>query len=119
MELESCRVCGGDGRIANSFGGSSKTCPSCRGTGRRSNEPLFHDVTKTKASHHRPSNREVRVEKPTWPSSSSGVQLATEVRGSSLSEETKARLVRDIIEYESTHGSCTKTFMRKVKKELR
>jgi len=47
------------------------------------------------------------------------VQLATEVRGSSLSEETKMRLVRDIIEYESTHGSCTKTFIRKVKKELR
>jgi hypothetical protein len=118
MESESCRVCGGDGRIANSFGGSEKTCPSCRGSGRRSVEPLFRDVTKTKESHHLPTNRAARVEKPIWPSSPDGVLLATEVRGSRLPDDTKSRLIREIIEYEASHGHCTKTFLRKVKKEL-
>ena len=119
MESESCRVCGGDGRITNSFGGSSKTCPSCHGTGRRSNEPLFRDVTRTKPSHHRPTNgAPVREEKPTWPSTAAGTQLATLVKASALAEDTKTRIVREIIEYEGTHGSCTKTFTRKVKKQL-
>lgn len=118
MESETCRVCGGDGRITNSFGGSSKTCPACHGTGRRSNDPLWHDVTKTKASHHQPTNRIVREEKPTWPSTSAGVELATLVKASSLAEDTKTRLVREIIEYEASHGSCTKTFVRKVRKQL-
>lgn len=118
MESDSCRVCGGDGRIANSLGGSDKTCPSCRGSGRRSVEPLFRDVTKTKESHYRTSNMATRVEKPTWPSSSAGAALANEVRASGHSENTKAQLVREIIEYEESHGSCTKTFVRKIKKQL-
>jgi DnaJ-class molecular chaperone len=118
MESESCRICGGDGRITNSFGGSSKTCPGCHGTGRRSNEPLWHDVTKTKASHHQPTNRAVKEEKQTWPSTASGAQLATSVKNSGLAEDTKTRLVREIIEYEASHGSCTKTFERKIRKQL-
>lgn len=37
MELETCRMCGGDGRIGNALagGGSSARCPSCQGTGPR------------------------------------------------------------------------------------
>jgi hypothetical protein len=80
---------------------------------------LFRDVTKTKESHHRPTNRVVKVEKPTWPSSAGGAALAIEVRDSGLADETKTRLIREIIEYEESHGTCTKTFVRKVKKQLR
>jgi hypothetical protein len=47
-----------------------------------------------------------------------GTQLATLVKASALAEDTKTRIVREIIEYEGTHGSCTKTFTRKVKKQL-
>ncbi|TMB25489.1 MAG: molecular chaperone DnaJ, partial [Deltaproteobacteria bacterium] len=32
---ETCRLCGGDGRIGNALGRSSATCPSCHGSGRR------------------------------------------------------------------------------------
>ena len=117
--MESCRVCGGDGRIANSFGGGSKTCPSCHGNGRRVEEPLFRDVTKTKPSHHgTPSKAAVPV-KATWPSTHDGTTLATEVNASGLAAEAKARLVREIIEYEGTHGKCTQTFTKKVRKQLR
>ena len=118
MENESCRVCGGDGRIANAFGGSEKTCPSCRGSGRRSIEPLFRDVTQPKESHHKPTNRAVPVEKRTTPSSAGGAELASEVQRSGLPDDTKKRLVREIIEYEETHETCTKSFIRKVKKQL-
>ncbi len=47
-------------------------------------------------------------------------ELATEVQDcASCSNETKARLVREIIEYEESHGQCTKTFVRKVRKQIR
>lgn len=118
MEHESCRVCGGDGRISNSFGGSSKPCPSCHGSGRRTQEPLFRDVTKTKESHHRSANEVVKEAKPTWPTSAAGVQLATEVKNSGLGQDVKDRLIREIIEYETTHGICTKTFTRKIRKQI-
>ena len=117
MESETCRVCGGDGRITNSFGGSSTACPSCRGTGRRSNEPLFRDVTRTKPAPQ-VTNRIVRDARPAWPISSTGIQLATLVKNSAHSEETKARHIREIIEHEETHGTVTKTFMRKLQKQL-
>ena len=48
----------------------------------------------------------------------SGAALATSVKNSGLAEDTKARLVREIIEYEASHGSCTKTFERKIRKQL-
>ena len=52
MAGEPCGICGGDGRIANSFG-STTTCPGCRGSGQRSTEATgMRDVTKTKASHY-------------------------------------------------------------------
>lgn len=103
----------------NSFGGSTKTCPACRGTGRRSFEPLLRDVTKTKPSHYA-KTRSAPVEKPTWPSTGDGAKLASEVRDCPyLSSDTKTRLVREIIEYEGSHGVCTQTFSRKIRKQLK
>jgi hypothetical protein len=116
---ETCSTCGGDRRIANSFG-STTTCPSCHGTGRRAEDTGFRDVTKTKSSHHVQSNRAPVVEKQTWPSTAEGARLATEVKEcAKLSADTKARLTREIIEHETSHGTCTQTFIKKVRKQLR
>jgi hypothetical protein len=118
-DLDSCRVCGGDGRIDNAFGQVAR-CPSCHGNGRRSEDTGFHDVTKTKASHHQRSNKAAVVEKQTWPATVDGAKLAGEIRdASSLSADTKARLTREIIDHESTHGLCTQTFLKKVRKQFR
>jgi hypothetical protein len=100
MTGDSCGVCGGDGRITNSFGGSSATCPACHGTGRPSSGgSLLRDVTKTKASHYGTPAKAVAAPRPTWPSTLEGEKLATEVRDSgSVSNDTKSRLVREIID---------------------
>ncbi len=112
-------MCGGDGRIDNSFGSVAK-CPSCHGSGKRSQDTGFHDVTKTKPSHHLPSNRTgAAAPKQTWPSTAAGAQLATEIRDSSLPADTKARVTREIIEHEASHGLCTQTFLKKMRKQLR
>ncbi len=120
MASEICGVCGGDGRVSNSFG-LSTTCPACHGSGRRSSEPAgFHDVTKTKPSHHRQPNQKAVAEKQVWPATFEGGQLATEVRDSAgSSNETKAKLIREIIDYEGSHGSCTQTFIKKIRKQIR
>lgn len=115
-EPEPCGVCGGDGYIENAWGQRNK-CPSCHGSGKRRIDTGFHDVTKTKESHHRPTNRAGVVEKQTWPSTATGAALAKQIKESSLSDATKERLTRDIIEHESTHGEPTKTFIKKVRKE--
>ena len=117
--MESCRVCGGDGRIANSFGGGSKTCPSCHGTGRRVTDELMRNVTKTKPSHHGVPSKAAAPVKVTFPTTFEGTTLANEVNASALAAETKARLVREIIDYEGSHGKCTQTFTKKVRKQLR
>jgi hypothetical protein len=119
MEGELCRLCGGDGRIGNALGGSSATCPSCHGSGRRAEAAYgFHDVTKTKPSHHRPA-----VAIPTGPKTpitSEGTQLAAEVSASAvLAADAKTRLIAEIVNHESTHGRCTKTFIKKVRKQTR
>jgi len=116
---ESCRVCGGDGRVGNALGGSSATCPSCHGSGvRAESEPRFHDVTKTKPSHHRPVAAVPAG--PRVPGTWEGSQLAAEVNASAtLTGEAKARLVAEIVNHESTHGRCTKTFIKKVRKQVR
>jgi hypothetical protein len=120
MVGETCGVCGGDGRIANSFSGSDARCPACLGTGRKSGDTGFRDVTKTKPSHFQQPNKAKVVEKQTWPTTFEGGQLATEVRDSSLlSNDTKAKLTREIIDHEGTHGKCTQTFMKKIRKHLR
>ncbi len=115
---DACGVCGGDGRIENSFSGSSARCPSCHGTGRRMEDTGFRDVTKTKLSHHQASNRAPVVEKQTWPSTPAGAKLATQIRdATSLSADTKARFTREIIDHESSHGQCTQTFLKKMRKQ--
>ena len=120
MAAEICGVCGGDGRVSNSFG-LSTTCPACHGSGKRSSEPAgFHDVTKTKPSHYRQSNQKAVAEKQVWPSTFEGGRLATEVRDSAgASNDTKAKLIREIIDYEGSHGSCTQTFVKKIRKQIR
>ena len=119
MAAETCGICGGDGRIANSFGNTTR-CPSCHGSGRRSDDGGMRDVTKTKASHHRPTSKAAAAETPRWPATVEGVQLGNEVGASaSLSNETKAKLIREIIEYEGSHGKCTQTFVKKIRKQLR
>ena len=119
MAGDSCLVCGGDGRIANSFGGGEKVCPACRGNGRRVEEALLRDVTKTKPSHYTNAAKAAAPAKATWPTTAAGGALANEVKASSLSEDAKTRLVREIIEYEGSHGHCTQTFTKKVRKQLR
>jgi len=116
---ESCGVCGGDRRIGNSFG-LTTTCPACHGTGRRMESTGFHDVTKTKPSHHRGTNKAEIVEKTTWPVTLEGAKLAGEVQSSTAcTTEAKGKLVREIIDHESSHGLVTQTFMKKVRKQIR
>jgi hypothetical protein len=116
---DSCGVCGGDRRIANSFG-LTTTCPSCHGSGRRAESTGFHDVTKTKPSHHRATNKAEVVAKAQWPVTFEGGQLATEVQASSsCTAEAKAKLIREIIDHEDSHGACTQTFIKKVRKQVR
>jgi predicted secreted Zn-dependent protease len=119
MEGELCRLCGGDGRIGNALGGSSATCPSCHGSGRRAETSYgFHDVTKTKPSHHRAA---VAVSTgPKGPTTAEGSQLALEVSASTiLAEDAKKRLLAEIMNHESTHGRCTRTFIKKIRKQTR
>jgi len=119
VDGETCRLCGGDGRIGNALGRSSATCPSCHGSGRRTDTSAgFHDVTKTKPSHYRPAA--VAPAGPRGPATPEGVQLALDVNSSTiLAADAKARLVAEIVNHESTHGRCTKTFLKKIRKQAR
>jgi predicted secreted Zn-dependent protease len=48
------------------------------------------------------------------------MQLAREVNASTaLSADAKTRLVAEIMAHEATHGRCTKTFLKKVHKQVR
>jgi len=38
---------------------------------------------------------------------------------SKLSNESKARPIREIIEHEGSHGDCTQTFIKKIRKQIR
>lgn len=116
---EPCGVCGGDGRLENAWGQVAK-CPACGGSGKKRPDLGFHDVTKTKPSHHQQSNRAPVVEKQVWPSTAAGDLLAKEIRDApGLSADTKSRLTREIIDHEASHGQCTKTFLKKVRKQFR
>jgi len=120
MGIESCGICGGDGRIANSFSGSTATCPGCHGTGRRSEDTGLRDVTKTKPSHYRQPTKPRSAETPQGPSSFEGIQLGNEVQASNnISSAAKSKLMLEIVEHEGTHGKCTQTFVKKVRKQLR
>jgi hypothetical protein len=119
MDGDPCRMCGGDGRIENALGGTTARCPSCHGTGRRAEATYgFHDVTKTKPSHYRPAA--AAPAGPRVPVTPEGVQLAVEVNASAaLAADAKSRLVAEIVLHESTHGRCTKTFIKKIRKQAR
>ena len=119
MNGEVCRLCGGDGRIGNALGRSSATCPSCHGSGRRTDTSSgFHDVTKTKPSHYR--STVAPPAGPRGPATPEGAQLALEVSASTvLAEDAKVRLLAEIVNHESTHGRCTKTFIKKVRKQAK
>ena len=121
MEGEPCRLCGGDGRIANALGRSTATCPSCHGSGRRADtSSRFHDVTKTKPSHYQRPAAVVTSAGPKGPTTAEGAQLALEVSASTvLAEDAKTRLLAEIVNHESTHGRCTKTFIKKIRKQAR
>ena len=120
MEIETCRTCGGDGRIGNALGGSSATCPSCHGTGRRAEYEGFHDVTKTKPSHYKTASAPQAPSAPKSPVTPEGAQLALEVSASTvLAADAKQRLVAEIVNHELTHGRGTKTFLKKVRKQAR
>jgi hypothetical protein len=120
MQGEVCRVCGGDGRIGNALGGSSATCPACHGSGRRAESSAgFHDVTKTKPSHYQ-RTPVASPAGPSGPTTGEGAQLAAEVSASTvLTPDAKTRLIAEIVNHESTHGRCTKTFIKKVRKQAR
>ena len=119
---EVCSVCGGDRRIGNSFG-STTTCPSCHGSGRRAEASGFRDVTKTKPSHFGPQptgKAGQAAPKPQWPVTFEGGALAKQVRDSaSFSDDAKAKLIREIIDHEASHGTCTQTFIKKIRKQVR
>jgi hypothetical protein len=57
--------------------------------------------------------------KQTWPTTATGIQLATEIRESGLDASTKEKVTREIMEHEATHGLCTQTFSKKVRKQIR
>jgi hypothetical protein len=118
VDGDPCRLCGGDGRIGNTLGGTNARCPGCHGTGRRGEATAgFHDVTKTKPSHHRAAPAPSRG--PKVPTTPEGAQLAQAVRASAaLSDDAKARLVAEIVQHESTHARCTQTFIKKVRKQV-
>ncbi len=117
-EIDTCPVCGGDGRIYTSV--SSTSCPACRGSGRRNMNTGFHDVTKTKPSHHLPKHQQgKKKEKKTDPETPQGIGLAKEVKDANLSENDTTKLIRSIIDYENQKGQITKTFTRLLRKQLR
>ena len=120
MEGNVCRLCGGDGRIGNALGRSTATCPGCHGSGRRAETSSgFHDVTKTKPSHHH-QRADLAPKGPKAPTTLEGAQLAVEVSASTvLADDAKTRLLAEIMNHEGTHGRCTQTFIKKIRKQAR
>ncbi len=118
MDFETCAICGGDGRVSNAFGGSSVTCPSCHGSGRRNEAPLLRDVTKTKPSHYRSAQQNADKKEPEA-MTGEGRQLSLEVQKSAVADAIKTKLLREIVEYEGSHGRCTETFAKKIRKQIR
>lgn len=84
----------------------------------------MRDVTKTKPSHYGPpakaGAKAAEPARPTAPRTPDGIALGNEVRTCKIiTEDTKTRIIREIIDYEITHGHVTKTFQKKVRKQLR
>jgi hypothetical protein len=76
-------------------------------------------VTKTKPSHFAQAKKPTAAAKSTVPTTATGMQLQNEIQASKLPEEVKSRLIREIAEYEDSHGTCTQTFCKKIRKQLR
>jgi hypothetical protein len=80
----------------------------------------MRDVTKTKPSHQRTAKEVAAAKGPQVPTTFEGVKLANEVTANAaLTDAVKAKIVREIVEHESSHGSCTQTFLKKVRKQVR
>jgi hypothetical protein len=81
----------------------------------------MRDVTKTKPSHHQRASgtKPAATGKVEGPGTFEGQSLAKEVAAAALSPDAKAKLVREIVDYEATHGKCTQTFLKKLRKQLR
>ena len=77
-------------------------------------------MTKTKESHHRPTNRAEVPVKAQFPVTTAGVELATAVRDSTTcTAEVKTRLIHEIMDHEDSHGLCTRTFIKKIRQQVR
>lgn len=80
----------------------------------------MRDVTKTKPSHYAPQRAAASAPVIDVPTTAEGMKLAKEVgEASNLSTEAKAKLIRSIVDYEATHGQCSLTFSRKLRKAIR
>lgn len=83
------------------------------------------DVTKTKSQQGRgpmpKGEKEADTTKRyTAPRTREGIKLAGEIKACTIiSDETKTRLLNELVAYEASHGDCTKTFSKKVRKQLR
>jgi hypothetical protein len=58
--------------------------------------------------------------KPQWPATVEGAGLAAEIRDSKMcTAETKAKLIREVLDHEAARGQCTQTFIKKIRKQVR
>jgi hypothetical protein len=80
---------------------------------------LLRDVTKTKPSHYTQSNKSTAAAKSNVPTTATGMQLQNEIQSSRLPDDVKSKLIREIAEYEDSHGRCTDTFTKKIRRQLR
>ncbi len=78
---------------------------------------MVEAACETKASHFRPAAQ--APSGPRAPVTPEGAMLAAEVNASALPADAKVRLVAEIMSHESSHGRCTKTFIKKVRKQTR
>ena len=57
--------------------------------------------------------------KSSLPATAVGMLLQSEIQKSALQDDLKAKLIREIADYEDSHGKCTDTFCKKIRKQLR
>ena len=77
-------------------------------------------MTKTKPSHFKPAvSKAAGPTGPRMPTSPSGQLLANEINASKSAPDVKARLLRETVEHEDTHGQVTQTFVKKTRKLLK
>ena len=113
MSSESCSICGGDRRYTNAFG-STTACPACCGMSGSG----IHDVTKTKPEHYRKSNiAQGKLTRPQHAISTKGIELENVIKTcTKLSNDSKKKLIDQVIDFELERGGLTDTFKKKIKK---